>query len=195
LRVAELLSELLPRCRRGDHDAVAVLVNRFQPWAIDFATALLHGDTHLAEDVVQAAFVVALARLGDIRDPRAFPGWLRQIIRTECQRIARGRREAAEITRDRPSRATSPVETVEARERARIVREAIAALSRRSRETAELYYLEQLDGATIAERLMIPPGTVKRRLHDAREALRGLLLGYVHPPATPKLKRQDRPPL
>ena len=49
----ELLSEILERCRRGDESAVAELVRRFQPWAVDFAKALLD-DEHLHPQAQQA---------------------------------------------------------------------------------------------------------------------------------------------
>jgi RNA polymerase sigma-70 factor (ECF subfamily) len=202
--VAQLLGELLERIRRdGDPGAVTTLVTRFQPWALDFARALLAGDAHLAEDAVQAAFVVALERLGDLRDDDAFPGWFRQILRTEAHRIARTRRDAStgEATDHLAGREAqaSPGDAVLGDERVQLVHAALASLSRPGREAAELFYLEQLDVAEVAERLAVPRGTVKRRLHDARRQLRGLLLPYFedHRPrhATPPRGPSNRPPL
>jgi RNA polymerase sigma-70 factor (ECF subfamily) len=185
--VSELLAELLERCRTGDPGAITTLVQRFQPWALDLATVLLK-DPHLAEDAVQWAFVRALVRLADLREPAAFPGWLRQIIRTECHRIARRRQEPSLGDRVNASVDETPAGQAETHERARLVRRALAQLPPASRQAAELYYLDQLDTAEVAERLAVPPGTVKRRLHDARLRLRQMLLGYVEPtpPKVPK---------
>jgi RNA polymerase sigma factor (sigma-70 family) len=172
---AELLSELLVRCRAGDESAVAELVRRFRPWAVDFAAALLGGDFHLAEDAVQAAFLITLSRLGELREPNAFAGWFRQIVRTETRRIGRrrGNHVVVEVTDDAaPTDRASPLDAVELDERRAAVRAAIESLPRRASETAALHYLEELEIREVAQRLSIPSGTVKRRLHDAREKLR-----------------------
>ena len=53
-----------------------------------------------------------------------------------------------------------------------------------------MFYLDDMKCSQIAERLGVPQGTVKRRLHDARERLRAMLLGYVmegEPPEAPKV--------
>jgi RNA polymerase sigma-70 factor (ECF subfamily) len=193
--VAELLGELLERCRRGDPDAIAALVHRFQIWALDLAAALL-GDRHLAEDAVQAAFVRALTRLNDLRDTAAFPAWLRQVIRTECHTIARRpRMPTLKPAADAPATSPTPAEAVEAQERCRLVREALAQLPPASRRTAEMFYLDELDCAEVAERLRVPAGTVKRRLHDARLRLRGMLLPYVEPPPKARKPPRDQMPL
>ncbi len=194
--MTELLGELLERCKRGDADAIATLVHRFQPWALDLAVALVSGDPHLAEDAVQAAFVRALARLADLRESAAFPGWMRQIIRTECHAIAR-RRQASGLAEclEVPASAPTPAEHIEAQERCRLVRDALASLPPASRAAAELFYLDELDCAEVAEQLRVPPGTVKRRLHDARLRLRQMLLPYVEPPAREKKPPGDQIPL
>jgi len=170
----EVLSELLIRCRAGDESAVEELVRRFRPWAVDFATALLGGDTHLAEDAVQSAFLTALSRLSDLRDANAFAGWFRQIVRTETRRILRRRGvDTTDVaTHDPSDDRASPLDHAESNERRMSIRAAIEALPRRASEAAALHYLHELEVREVARRLSIPTGTVKRRLHDAREKLR-----------------------
>ena len=53
------------------------------------------------------------------------------------------------------------------------VREAVANLPPIYREVVELHYLESLPVSEIAEEKNLPQGTVKRRLHEARNRLRG----------------------
>ena len=84
--MAELLNELLARCRRGDGQAVRTLVQRFGDSVRALARALLD-DEHLAEDAVQAALLTAVQRLDQLRQPEAFAGWLRQIVRTEARHL------------------------------------------------------------------------------------------------------------
>ena len=54
---------------------------------------------------------------------------------------------------------------------------ALDALSDRDRQLLEMRYEEDLTQATIADRLGIPEGTVKVRLHRARAKLRLLYVG------------------
>ena len=175
----EPLEELLGRCRTGDADAVKALVQRFRPWALDLAAALLD-DGGLAEDAVQEAFIAALQRLGDLREPRAFPHWFRQIIRTHALRIVRRRREWVPVSPETAAcPGAAPDETLAREELRQTVRDALRTLPSPGRETAELFYLEECSCNEVAERLQVPTGTVKRRLHDARIRMRGMLIGHI----------------
>jgi len=179
--VAGAMDDLLERCRRGDEDAVRVLVERFGPAARDLAAAILK-DRHLAEDAVQAAFVAALARLGQLREAEAFAAWLRQIVRTQAHRILRKRQERCEEVAEPVASEAPPEEHLQQRERQELVRRTLMQVSQKGRETAELYYFEEYSVMQIARRLGVPEGTVKRRLHDVREQLRSLLLGHIIDP-------------
>jgi RNA polymerase sigma factor (sigma-70 family) len=170
----EPLAALIERCRTRDEDAMAELVRRFRTWALDLASALLD-DASLAEDAVQEAFTTALLRLKDLRDPLAFPGWLRQIVRTEVNRLLRKRREVClddESQRRQAGPAMTEPERNDLREH---VREVIRGLPPLMRDATELFYLEERSCSEIAAMLRIPQGTVKRRLHDARQRLHGVL--------------------
>ena len=52
---------------------------------------------------------------------------------------------------------------------------ALTALAPRERACVLLFYFDDLPVTTVAQRLRITEGTVKRNLHDARAKLRGLL--------------------
>lgn len=176
--MAELLEELLARCATGDHLAAAELVRRFRSYAMHLAVRIVN-DRHLAEDAVQEAFLAAFDRLSDLRTPAAFPGWLRQIVRTHAMR-ARRRVEAGGRPDARTrSRSGLPAQRIEDEEIRALVRAALKALPAQTRETAELYYLNELDHYRVADVLDVPPGTVKRRLHDARRQLRDELSTWL----------------
>ncbi len=181
--MAERLGELLERCKQRDDHAVAVLVERFRDAALGVAKAIL-GDAHLAEDAVQEAFLTALQRLDELRDAAAFPGWLRQIVRTQSCRIARRRREASTPETPAVADATgSPLQDLVGNELRGKIREALRGLPDRNRQVAELYYLDGRPCDEVARMLDASPGTVKSRLHDTRRRLRSMLLGYVEPEA------------
>jgi RNA polymerase sigma factor (sigma-70 family) len=171
----EPLAALVERCRRREEDAMAELVSRFRRWALDLANALVD-DASLAEDVVQEAFTTALLRLNDLREPLAFPGWLRQIVRTHANHLLRERREVCLEDETRLRQGGSPMSEPERNDLREYVREVIRGLPPVIRDTTELFYLEERSCTEIAAMLKVPQGTVKRRLHDARQRLRGILL-------------------
>src|SRR5438876_11477368 len=84
------LSEQIERVRSGDAAAFEELTRRFRNLAFGCALSIL-GDFHLAEDVAQEAFVAAYFNLGQLRDADAFPGWLRQLVRSRAHRLLRRR--------------------------------------------------------------------------------------------------------
>jgi len=173
--VSQTFDQLLERVRRGDEGAVAELVERHSPPALRLATALL-ADAHEAEEVVQEAFVEALARLGDLRCDEAFPAWFRQVVRTQANRRLRrrGARTAPTLPEAADPRPT-PAECAERAELQTIVRAALARLPTPGRETAERFYLDGWSVAELASAMDVPVGTVKRRLYDARARLRAWL--------------------
>src|SRR5215813_11920414 len=71
---------LVRRATGGDMQAFVELTRRFQHFAFGTALALVH-DFQKAEDVVQDAFMAAWSGLPSLADPRAFPSWLRGIVR------------------------------------------------------------------------------------------------------------------
>ncbi len=87
----EELEDLVKASQAGDRQAFARIVAHFQAMALGYAHAIL-GDFHLAEDVTQEAFVAAYCGLDRLREPAAFAGWLRQIVRFQCNRVLRARR-------------------------------------------------------------------------------------------------------
>ena len=72
------IAGLVEQARNGDEAAFTEQVKSHQNLVLGFAYNRL-GDFHRAEDVVQDTFVVAQSRLGSLKDPAAFPYWLRGI--------------------------------------------------------------------------------------------------------------------
>jgi NitT/TauT family transport system substrate-binding protein len=182
------VAELITAAGQGDESAMARLVERFRAMA-ERQAATFVPEPSLVDDAVQEAFMIAFERLADLREPEAFPGWLRQIVR----RCANRHRRAAiaeprvsdgpgELAKLPDTTTDAPDALAEQRESAAAIRRAVRSLPPAGRVAAGLFYLDGLTVAETAEVLGIPPGTVKRRLHDARGHLRGLLLSIVEPP-------------
>jgi RNA polymerase sigma-70 factor (ECF subfamily) len=123
-----------------------------------------------AEDIAQDALLRAWRRRSTLREAERRNQWLATIVRNEAFR---------QHARIRPD-PTSTIETLEGAEDAQVVatveradlHAALEVLSDRDRELLELRYTEDLTQGAIARRLGIPEGTVKVRLHRARDKLR-----------------------
>ncbi len=123
-----------------------------------------------AEDIAQDALLRAWRRRSTLREADRRNQWLATIVRNEAFR---------QHARVRPD-PTSTIETHEGAEDAQVVatveradlHAALKRLSERDRELLELRYNEDLTQSAIARRLGIPEGTVKVRLHRARDKLR-----------------------
>lgn len=141
-----------------------------------FGLALtLLGDADDARDAVQEAFAAAWLRLRQLRDPAAFPAWLRTIVATQCARQLR--------RRARPSEAAEPPRPAEADARRvdyqALVASAVAALPEGERHVTVLFYFLEYSQPEIARILCLKPGTVAKRLHSARARIRRRLPASV----------------
>ena len=128
-----------------------------------------------AEDIAQDALLRAWRRRSTLRDPASRNYWLPTIVRNEAFR---------QHARVRPD-PTATIEFSEGAEDEQVLaaveladlHDALALLSERDRRLLEMKYEEDLTQASIARRLGIPEGTVKVRLHRARNKLRLLYAG------------------
>ena len=142
--------------------------------AFGCAYALL-GDFYLAEDAAQEAFITAWQRLHQLRAPEAFPGWLKRIVLTQCNRLTRGKRlqiVPLELGANTPSAELDPHSTLEQRELRRKVLAAIKSLPENERLVTTLFYVNGYTQADIGEFLQIPQTTVTKRLYSARQRLK-----------------------
>ena len=156
----------------GGREALRYLVLRFQDPVLAYAYSLL-GDYHLAEDAAQESLLTMIRDLGQLREPRAFVSWLRTIVFKHCDRIRRRRHvelvlaeESSVDDRETPDEARA-VDEIGAR-----VQRAVAALPAAQREAVTLYYMSDMSGPEVAAFLGLPLTTIKKRLHDAKSALK-----------------------
>lgn len=168
--------------------AFGLLVRRYQRAAYAVALSVV-GRHEDAEDAAQEAFLVALERLEECRNPDRFGGWLLTIVRNRSKNLIR--RESLRETDDVPPGARSKIPTpdrvTETSELRGLLEEAMQDLPEVQREIVMLHDLEGWKHREIAERLDLPPGTVRSHLHFARKALRKALQDL---PGAPRAKRE-----
>jgi RNA polymerase sigma factor (sigma-70 family) len=130
-----------------------------------------------AEDAASEAFQQALARLDSLRDPERFGAWLRTVV-VRRARIERKRRRAAQAeSSDGPDPGEGPESALERLETAALVRLAARELPGAAREAVALVYFEGYSPEDAARFLSVPPGTLRRRLHEGRARLRAAIHG------------------
>ena len=153
-------------------EAFGELIAPFQSIARGWAYNAL-GDAHLAQDVAQEAFLTAYQKIDQLREPSAFPAWLKRIVLTYCHRVTRRKApQLLPLEDGEGSTQADPDASAEARELKEQVNRAVRALPEHERVVTELFYITGYSQQEIAERLALPLTTVKKRLQYAREHLR-----------------------
>lgn len=157
------------RCRLGDDTALSLLITKHRNRLIRTATNLLR-DRHEAEDVSQEAFLKAFRELGRLRDDRAFSGYLYRIcVRLCMDRLRLKRAQPTEID----SVENHQGGTIENRV---VIEKVLDQLPADLRTTLVLREIEQLSYEEVADVMHVPIGTVRSRLHTARERFRRIWL-------------------
>ena len=169
-------SELVDLVRQGDRGAAGRLLERYLRACRAVALAVTRDEAD-ADDVCQEAFVTAITRIGDCRDPVRFGGWLFQIVRNRARNLARSplARRVVPLDEHEPSRAPSPLAEAERQELREQLLAALAEIPEQHREVVLLHDLEGWKHREIGDRLGLPEGTVRSHLHHARRRLRQIL--------------------
>lgn len=156
-------ASLVMALREGDRMAFEALYRRYAPVAHGILLARVPRSE--VEDLVQEVFLIVFRRIGTLRDPRAFPGWLAMITRNRAVDYHRRAPRTEELTEEPGREDASESE-------AAAVLDAIRGLPEAYREPLVLRLVEGLTGPEIAERTGLTPGSVRVNLHRGMEKLR-----------------------
>ena len=161
------------------HAAFTTLVERFE--AMAFAEAYsATGEVESARDASQQAFLEAWRRLPTLRDPAAFGGWLKRLVRTQCAR-ARRRRVASAVVADASNpaevadSASDPAEQASRHETLRRILRAVDELPPVERDAVTLFYFLGEPLKVVAQVLGLSVGNAGKRIYTARLRLRRCL--------------------
>ncbi len=179
--------QLVERARQGDRAAMCELIERYERKTYNVAFRLMgnHAD---ACDAAQEALVRIYTRLDRFRGDSAFSTWLFRVVTNTCldELRRRGRlrhasldcpvtTEEGEIPRQALAEVESPVELAERSDVQAAVQRAIRRLPEDYRAVVILRDIYDYSYGEIAEALGTSLGTIKSRLHRARQALRVIL--------------------
>ncbi len=173
-RLEERRDSLAVRLRTGDRSAAAELVDMHYEQIYVYMRGLGH-DRQVSEDLTQETFLQAWRHIGQLRDGKALNGWLYRIAGNVSRLYWRKRKgkeptyikridalEDSEVEHDKISRD----------EEVGQLKDAVARLPWKFRQTIVLHYMGHLTIAQAAEAAGVRQGTFKSRLNRALNILR-----------------------
>lgn len=168
---------LLQRCVSGSSSAWRELHRVYYPLVRRFAIGLGVERDDLP-DVCQEVFIQVFRYLNRFKGQAAFKTWLYQICLSQVGRVRRRRRlrtALERVFRLQPEVAATPASGPLSEAVVREAERAIGRLKPRLREVFVMFEIEGMEGAEIAAILKCPAGTVRRRLHQARQQIESAL--------------------
>ena len=192
-------AQLVTQFLAGDEDAFTALVKKHQK-SIHALTWRKVGDFHIAEELTQDAFLKAYQKLGMLKNPNQFAGWLYVIADRLCiawHRKQKPSMESLETTSgDEIEESSYRYYEDEQRKEASTehrqgrVRSLLEKLPESERTVVTLHYLGEMTVKEISKFLGVSVNTIKSRLQRARNRLKEQenmiqeTLGSVHLPTT-----------
>ena len=173
-RSEQRLDSLVRRLRAGDHTTAAELVDIYYKQIYLFMRRLGH-DRQVSEDLTQESFLNAWHHIGQLRDGKALNGWLYRIAGNVSKLYWRRNKRKKPATLenfDVPDSKKAGLDIVEHNAQLEQVKNAVARLPVKLRQTIVLHYMQQLTIAEAADAAGIRDGTFKSRLNRALTTLR-----------------------
>ncbi len=170
---------LVLRCQDGEPAALRVLVDRWDGRLRAHAWRLTR-HPEAARDVTQEAWLAIARGLRQLNDPAFFRAWAYRIVTHKCAdwtRANQRERKLLDGVRNEPKSVNPPPAPCDSINEESDIQRALWRLPLEQRAILSMRYLGELSVIEIAAALDIPLGTVKSRLHKARNDLRLLLEG------------------
>jgi RNA polymerase sigma-70 factor (ECF subfamily) len=178
-------AECVRRVQQGDTDSFEVLVRRHEKAIFNLMYRLL-GNYDEAAEVAQEVFLSAFKSIHQFRGEANFSTWLYRIglnhASTRRKRLnsSQQRHIPLDGTEVIAEGTVDPAKNFEHKEIQQRVQQALNSLDPEDARIILLRDLQDVPYEDVAEILDIPVGTVKSRLHRARQALRTSLAPYFH---------------
>ncbi len=175
--------ECVQRLQKGDTDAFEVLVRRHQKTIFNLVYRML-GDYDDAAEIAQEVFLSAYRSIAQFRGDANFSTWLYRIAinhastRRKSLAKAKERRVPLDSTDPVDHRHPNPLDAVMQKEIRYRVQSALNTLDPDEATIILLRDLQDVPYDEVAKMLDVPVGTVKSRLHRARQTLKAKLTPF-----------------
>jgi len=180
-QITEDENALIEQAQHGDRNAFGELVTRYYPGVVRVVYRLC-GDTGLAEDMAQEAFLRGWINLTSFHPQSSLRNWLYRIAGNATLDVLRRKTEEPleeEAAQMYPDPAAGPESALIEKERVALLQHAMHSLPDAARSVLILREYGGLSYQEIASVLDVPVGTVMSRLNYARNRLRELLKGQL----------------
>jgi RNA polymerase sigma factor (sigma-70 family) len=167
-------AKLVARCRGGDDQAWAELVERFSRYVYAICARAFSLPEHAADDVFQEVFARVFERLDELREDAAIRPWIAQTTRRLCIDHLRAGSHAAP---DEVAEIGAVDDEMARIEEAVTVRAGLAELSENCQEILDRFFARDESYRLIAEALDIPSGTIASRISRCLVKLRSEIEG------------------
>ena len=121
-----------------------------------------------AEDILQDVYFTAYKNLEQLKEKQSFKAWVVSIARHKCNDYYRKQAKFSEVSIDNLVE-TELLQTRLGYAEAPFIEDILDSLSDKDKQILHLTYWEELPQKQIAKTLDIPLGTVKSRLHTAKQ--------------------------
>jgi RNA polymerase sigma-70 factor, ECF subfamily len=166
---------LVQKAKAGDRAAYGELVGRFEPVVYSVALTRLRNSGE-AQELTQEVFIHAMTKLEQLRDELCFASWLRQItVRMALNRLTRRGPVYGtdpEVLQNTVAGEQSPLDDLLRAEQRAELHRGLERLKALDRATLVAFYLHGRSLKQMSREFETPVGTIKRRLHVARNRLR-----------------------
>ncbi len=171
-------NELIEKVIRGDHQAYAWLVQRYQSYVFTLTLRMIKNREE-AEEVAQDVFIKAYKYLADFRGEAKFSTWLYTIVNNTCISFLRKKKptihslddERVFLAADRSVNGNRQ-DSLEQKSVHAVLTEAIHRLGHDDAEIITLFYKHEQTLDEISRILGVEVNTAKVRLHRARIRLK-----------------------
>ena len=173
--------QLIRRILSGDEEAFSILMRKYQK-SVHALVWRKIGDFHIAEEITQDTFIQVYKKLGTLKDPNRFSGWLYVIANRLCINWVKRNKAKMDKLNMQSLEDTSPEEIEESSyirhmsdqskiENYDLVKKLLQALPESERTVVTLYYLGEMTVKEIGKFLGVSVNTVKSRLRRGRKRL------------------------
>ena len=174
-------AQLINRFLTGDESAFTILVKKHQKRVHALAWRKV-GDFHIAEELTQDTFLKVYQKIGTLKNPNQFAGWLYVITDRVCTawyRKQKPQMESLETISEEEidglayrSYEDEQRENASTEYRRGFIKNLLEQLPESERTVVTLHYLGEMTCKAISEFLGVSPNTVKSRLQRARNRLK-----------------------
>ena len=165
---------LVIRCQAGDEDAYRELISRYAP-RLRYFLKKQSSSGVCVDDLLQEVWLDAFRQLSRLTDVGAFTAWIYRIARGKLALEARRNGQTPTTTQGLETVIAPDDERTFSPEDAKRVHAMLDRLSSEHREVLLLRFLEELSYDEIGQVLGCPVGTVRSRIHYAKQALARML--------------------